>query len=121
MSTEILIWIILFVTLLSGFPVYVSLGIASSIAIIVNGFPITMIPIDLIEVSKMYSLLAVPAFILAGSLMDKGGMANQIVEVAYLVVGRIKGGLGIITILGSMFFAAMIGSGPATAAAMGGL
>ncbi|WP_080872559.1 TRAP transporter large permease [Oceanobacillus timonensis] len=121
MPVEILIWVLLFATLLLGVPVYVSLGIASVITLVYNGFPITMVSIDLFEVSKMYSLLAVPAFVLAGSLMEKGGMANQIVEIASMIVGRIKGGLGIVTILGSMFFAAMIGSGPGTVAAMGGL
>lgn len=44
--------------------------------------------------------------------MEKGGMARQIVDVASLFVGRIRGGLGITTILGCLFFAAMIGSGP---------
>ncbi len=69
----------------------------------------------------MFPLLAVPAFILAGSIMEKGGIAGRIVEFCEILVGRVRGGLGIVTILGCMFFAAIIGSGPGTVAAVGSL
>ena len=77
--------------------------------------------IDLIKVSDMFPLLAVVGFVFAGALMERGGMAAQIVEVASMLVGHIRGGLGIVTILGCMFFASMIGSGPGTVAAMGSI
>jgi len=63
----------------------------------------------------------VVGFIFAGALMERGGIAQQIVDVATVFVGRIPGGLGMTTILGCMFFACMIGSGPGTAAAMGSI
>ena len=69
----------------------------------------------------MFPLLAVVGFVFAGALMERGGMAAQIVEVASMLVGHIRGGLGIVTILGCMFFASMIGSGPGTVAAMGSI
>jgi C4-dicarboxylate transporter DctM subunit len=78
-----------------------------------------IVALDLLKAGNMYPLLAVVGFVFAGSIMDAGGMASQIVEIAKAIIGGIRGGLGIVTILGCMFFAAMIGSGPGAVAAMG--
>lgn len=121
MSVDLMIWLILFGMLLLGVPVFVSLGMATFLALTLTNIPLSIIPLDLYKLAEMFPLLAVPAFILAGALMEKGGMSQQIVEVATLFVGRVRGGLAIVTILGCMFFAAMIGSGPSTVAAMGAL
>ena len=121
MELEILIWVVLVGLLLLGAPVFVALGVSSVVVIILSDIPLAMLITDLIKIADMFPLLAVVGFVFAGSIMDKGGMAAQIVEVASLVVGRIQGGLGIVTILGCMFFASMIGSGPGTVAAMGSL
>ncbi|KJS80734.1 MAG: C4-dicarboxylate ABC transporter permease [Peptococcaceae bacterium BICA1-8] len=121
MPLEYLVWLVLFVLLLLGTPVFVAIGVATVAVLVQSNIPLTIIPLDLYKVSEMFPLLAVPAFVLAGAFMEKGGMAGQIVEVASMFVGRIRGGLGIVTILGCMFFAAMIGSGPGTVAAMGSL
>lgn len=121
MSLEVLIWVVMVIMLLIGAPIFVSLGMASIAVIVLSDIPLSLVMIDLIKVSDMFPLLAVVGFVLAGALMDKGGMAAQIVEVASMLVGRIRGGLGIVTILGCMFFASMIGSGPGTVAAMGSL
>ncbi|MDR1777445.1 MAG: TRAP transporter large permease [Desulfovibrio sp.] len=107
--------------LLLGAPVFVALGVSSITVIILSDIPLAMLATDLFKIADMFPLLAVVGFVFAGALMDKGGMAEQIVEVASLAVGRIQGGLGIVTILGCMFFASMIGSGPGTVAAMGSL
>ena len=64
--------------------------------------------------------MAIPFFILAGTLMSTGGIARRIVDVAMCLVGSIVGGLGAVVTLASMFFAALSGSGMATVAAMGG-
>lgn len=121
MSLDLGIWLLLFLSLFLGVPIFVSLGIATFIALTATNIPLSIIPLDLFKVSEMFPLIAVPAFILAGALMERGGIAQQIVDVCSLFVGRIRGGLGIVTILGCMFFAAMIGSGPSTVAAMGAL
>ncbi len=118
---EWLIWVALFVFLALGSPIFTSLGLATLVVLIQSDIPLRIIPLDLFKVSEMFPLLAVPAFVLAGCLMEKGGMAAQIVEVASIFVGRIKGGLGIVTVVGCMIFASMIGSGPGTVAAMGSL
>jgi C4-dicarboxylate transporter DctM subunit len=67
------------------------------------------------------ALLAIPFFILAGDLMNKGGLAKRLVNFAGMFVGRITGGLGMTAVLSCMLFAAISGSGIATAAAIGGV
>lgn len=115
------IWIILFATLLLGVPIYISLGISTIAVLFFSYIPLDIVPLDMAKVGDMFPLLAIPAFIFAGAIMERGGMADQIIDVASIFVGRIKGGLALVTILGCMFFAAMIGSGPGTVAAMGTL
>ena len=66
-----------------------------------------------------FPLLAIPCFILAGSLMERGGVTRQIISVVSQFTGRVRGGLGIATILACMFFSAISGSGPGTVAAVG--
>ena len=121
MELEILIWIVMVVMLVIGAPIFVSLGVASIAVLLLSDIPLSLVMIDLFKVSDMFPLLAVVGFVLAGALMDRGGMAAQIVEVASMLVGHIRGGLGMVTVLGCMFFASMIGSGPGTVAAMGSI
>jgi C4-dicarboxylate transporter DctM subunit len=68
-----------------------------------------------------FPLMAVPLFFLAGSIMEMGGISRRLVNVAEAMIGQIRGGLGMVTILSSMFFSAISGSGPATTAAVGGV
>ena len=112
MSADAVLWIVMAFCLIVGCPIFVSLGVASTLALILTNIPMRIVALDMLKVMDMFPLLAVVGFIFAGALMEKGGMARQIVDVASLFVGRIRGGLGITTILGCLFFAAMIGSGP---------
>lgn len=121
MQVEVMIWAILFGMLLLGVPIYVALGASTVAVLFFSDLPFRIIPLDLFKVSDMFPLLAVPAFILAGSIMEKGEIAGRIVEFCEILIGRVRGGLGIVTILGCMFFAAIIGSGPGTVAAVGSL
>ena len=68
-----------------------------------------------------FPLMAIPLFFLAGSIMEMGGISRRLVNVAEAMIGNIRGGLGMVTILSSMFFSAISGSGPATTAAVGGV
>ncbi|MCH5276312.1 MAG: TRAP transporter large permease [Desulfovibrionaceae bacterium] len=121
MELEVLIWVALASLLAIGTPIFVALGMSSIIVLLFSDIPLSLIMIDLLKVADMFPLLAVVGFVFAGALMDKGGMAAQIVDVASMIVGRVRGGLGMVTILGCMFFASMIGSGPGTVAAMGSI
>jgi len=121
MSVETTIWLILLGALLLGTPIFASLGIATLFVLTQTSIPLLMVPMDLLRILDMFPLIAVPCFIFAGSIMERGGIAAQIVETVSLFIGRMRGGLAIITIAGCMFFAAIVGSGPATVAAMGSL
>lgn len=121
MLTDSLLWIVMAVCLIVGCPIFVSLGVASVAVLFFSNIPMSIVALDMLKVMDMFPLLAVVGFIFAGALMEKGGMARQIVDMAQIFVGRIQGGLGITTILGCLFFAAMIGSGPGTVAAMGSI
>ena len=66
-------------------------------------------------------ILAVPGFILAGNLMEKGGLSIRLINIAKKIIGHTDGGLGNVTVLSSMFFGAISGSAPATTAAIGSI
>jgi C4-dicarboxylate transporter DctM subunit len=78
-------------------------------------------------VQRMYSatdsfpMMAIPYFIVAGSIMERGGLSKRLINFASSLVGHMTGGLGLVTVMTSMFFAAISGSGPATTAAVGGI
>ena len=99
MSASAVLWIVMAFCLIVGCPIFVSLGVASTLALILTNIPMRIVALDMLKVMDMFPLLAVVGFIFAGALMEKGGMARQIVDVASLFVGRIRGGLGITTIL----------------------
>lgn len=121
MDANTTLWLVLGVCLFLGCPIFASLGLASVAALLTTPIPMKIVALDMLKVMDMFSLLAVVGFILAGALMERGGMARQIVDVASVFVGRVRGGLGMTTIAGCLFFAAMIGSGPGTVAAMGSI
>jgi C4-dicarboxylate transporter DctM subunit len=66
-----------------------------------------------------FPLLAIPFFILAGKLMEHGGISRRLIHLANVIVGGIKGGLGIVSVIACTFFGSMSGSGAATTAAVG--
>ncbi len=68
-----------------------------------------------------FSLLAIPFFILAGAIMEKGGISKRLVRMANSLVGGVTGSLGMVAILASMFFGAVSGSATATVAAIGSI
>ena len=111
MSADAVLWIVMAFCLIVGCPIFVSLGVASTLALILTNIPMRIVALDMLKVMDMFPLLAVVGFIFAGALMEKGGMARQIVDVASLFVGRIRGGLGITTILGYTALASTIGGG----------
>lgn len=104
-----------------GIPVAIVVGLVPIIYILINDIPINIITQQIISGIDVTALLAIPLFILAGDIMGKGGLAERMIRFASSLIGRVNGGLGIITIIGCMFFAAISGSGVATAAALGSL
>ncbi len=104
-----------------GVPVALSVGIPSFIYILLADMPNMVIIQRLFTGIATSSLLAIPFFILAGEFMNSGGIAKRLVKLANAMVGNIHGGLGVVSVLACMFFAAISGSGVATTAAIGGL
>lgn len=104
-----------------GMPVAICLGASSLIVILLQGMPAQIAVQRFFAGVDVLPLMAIPFFILAGNLMDNGGLAKRLVALANVFVGRVSGGLAIVTIMGCVFFAAISGSGVATAAAMGAI
>jgi C4-dicarboxylate transporter, DctM subunit len=105
---------------LLGMPVFMSLAVASVVALTYGGYlPMSVIHNSIFDGLNIFPLLAIPCFVIAGTLMEYGNITNQIVGVVKQLVGRMHGGLGITTILACTFFAAISGSGPGTVAAVG--
>jgi C4-dicarboxylate transporter, DctM subunit len=75
--------------------------------------------LKLFETSEHYTLMAIPFFILGGTIMSTGGVAKRLIRFAVACVGHIKGGLAIASVLACTFFAAVSGSSPATVVAVG--
>ncbi|WP_243545692.1 TRAP transporter large permease [Pseudodesulfovibrio tunisiensis] len=105
-----------------GMPIFMSLIISAVIAIATCGYlPLSIIHNSLFDGVNLFPLLAIPCFVIAGTLMEHGNITKQIIDVVKQLVGRLPGGLGITTILACTFFAAISGSGPGTVAAIGTL
>lgn len=106
--------------LLVSVPIAVSLGIASTAALLLSGkVSGSYVPQGLVTSIDSFPLMAVPFFILAGDLMGKGGLSQRLINVGRMFFGRYTGGLAIIAVVTCIFFAAISGSGPATVAAVG--
>jgi C4-dicarboxylate transporter, DctM subunit len=108
-----------FFFLLIGVPVGLAVGLSALIIFLLSGIPLQMVPQTFFEGSSSYALVAVPFFILAGDILARGGISERILAIAEATIGRIRGGLGIVATLASMFIAAISGSGAATTAAVG--
>lgn len=107
---------------LLGVPIYASLIISATLGIIFKGsLPLSVIQNALFEGVNSFPLLAIPCFVIAGSLMEHGTITRRIIDVVKQMIGRVHGGLGITTVLACAFFAAISSSGPGTVAAVGAL
>jgi C4-dicarboxylate transporter DctM subunit len=122
MSLSLVLATVFIVCLLLTIPVAVSLGLASLVTILKSGvLPLAEMAKSSFTAVDSFPLLAIPLFILAGTLMQKGGLTERIVDFAKSLVGKSTGGLASVTILGCALFAAISGSGPATTAAIGSI
>lgn len=107
------------VLLAMGVPVAVCIGIAATIALASNGSPLLVIPQQLFSNLNNFGLLAIPFFMLTGAIMDSGGVSRRLIDFSQALVGFMRGGIGHVTIVASMFFADLSGSATADTAAIG--
>lgn len=108
-------------SLIIGLPIFVCLGIPPLVELLLAGEPLEGFAQTLYSGVNQFTLLAIPCFVLAGSIMGRSGITEDMVEIMKALVGRLSGGLAMVTVLVCMFFAAISGSGPGTVAAVGGL
>ncbi len=118
---SVLIYSILGLTLL-GMPIGYSLGVSTLLALIYSGsFPLILIPQHFMAGIDSFPIMAIPFFILAGNLMTAGGINQKLIGFCNTLVGWVTGSLAMVTVVASMFFAAISGSAVATVAAIGGI
>lgn len=115
---------LIFVTLAVGFPIGLSIGIGSAAAVYIimpNAGSMMVSAQKMFQSVNSFALLAIPFFVLAGNLMNSGGIARRLVGCAQLIAHRLPGSLAQTNIVANMLFGAMSGSGVAAAVAMGGI
>lgn len=119
-----MIWLMVVVFLLFmllGVPMAYSAGSAAVVYVLTSGIPLAVIAQRMFVATDNFSMLAIPLFILAGDLMNNGGITKAIMQFARALVGHIRGSLAHVTILANTMFAAMSGSANAACACMGSM
>src|SRR6056297_3666349 len=106
MITLILFGSLIF-TLAIGVPIAVSIGVSVLVSLLYIGFPLSALAARMFAGVNSFTLLAIPFFMLAGSLMAEGGMSKRLIRLANAIVGILPGGLAHVQVLASMFFAAL--------------
>lgn len=118
----VVLFILLMVLFLINVPIAVALGLASTLVFFLDGNVSLIVIIQrMFNSVDSFPLMAIPFFILAGKLMESGGISRRLIHLANVIFGRVKGGLGIVSIVACAFFAAISGSAAATTAAVGAL
>ncbi len=117
---ELMILAIVFVVLtVMGVPLFASVGLTTALALFMIDIPYTLMAQTGYASLTPFPLLTIPLFVLAGRLMEVGGMATRMIAIATNLVGAYRGSMGLVTVFACMLFAALSGSGPATTAAIG--
>lgn len=108
------------ILVLLSVPIAIALGLASMIAMFIHSELSLMVVVQKIFGGvDSFTLMAIPFFILAGNIMSVGGVSNRLVELAGSLLGRLTGGLALVSTVACTFFGAISGSAPATTAAIG--
>lgn len=118
----ILYFILFFLTIIFGMPIAIALGLTGVLIASVQGiFNPVLLGHVMYQGVDHFSLLAVPFFMLAGTLMEAGGISRRLMEFSFALVGRMRGGLAQVAVVLSMLFAGLSGSAVADTAAVGSL
>lgn len=111
-----------FMLMFLGVPIAAALGVSAVLVILMfMNSSLVVTAQTMFSSINSFPLMAIPFFILAGNLMGEGGISKRLVNFVNLFLGSLRGGLAIVAIGASMFFAAISGSCPATTAAIGGI
>ncbi|MGY4238284.1 C4-dicarboxylate transporter DctM subunit [Bradyrhizobium sp. USDA 4449] len=104
-----------------GVPVALCLGLAGTLALWLGGVNLLVVPQQFFSNLASYNLLAIPFFMLTGAVMEHAGMSRRLIDFAQALVGWMRGAMGHVTIVASMFFADISGSATADTAAIGSI
>lgn len=118
MITTVVVVFVLFS--LTGMPIAFALGLAGVAGIIVGDFPMIQLAGKVVHSIDNFPLMSIPLFMLAGQLMMRGGIMDRIIDFANALVGRVRGGLGHVTIIAAMGLSSVSGTAVADATALGG-
>lgn len=116
-----LLFVILLTAIVLGVPVLLAIGAVGFIGLALNDLNPAFMPQRMFAMLDSFSLLALPYFILAGELMTRGGLSEKLVQFAELLVGHIRGGLGLAAVLANIVFANVSGSSTAATVAIGSI
>ncbi len=119
MTGVVLLFIIFIVGLVIGLPIAFCLGLSSLVYLIHVDFPLVVAAQKIYAGIDVFVLLCVPGFILAGNLMNNGGITERVVGFSNAIIGHIRGGLGLANIVASMIFAGISGTAVADSASLG--
>ena len=120
MNIGLITILLLLILAFLGIPIYVALGIGTLVALSTADINLLVLPQKLFYGMNSSSLLAIPFFILAGSIMSRS-ITEKLINVANALIGWVQGSLAMVTVLASALFGAISGSGVATASAIGGI
>lgn len=116
------LFLTLLVLMLVGVPIAWSLSLSCFATLLtMDGMPIVLLAQRVFNGANNFSFLAVPAFIVAGEVMSQGGISKQLTNMMSVLLGRLRGSMGMISIVACTMFAALSGSATATTAAIGGI
>lgn len=108
--------------LLLGIPIAFVLGLTSFVGLLYSGtIPLLLIPKQMFSGTDSFPLLAVPFFILAGNLMNIGGITKRLIHFCNILLGYVRGGLALVNVIASMFFAGITGAAVADTSALGSI
>lgn len=108
--------------LMLGIPIAFVLGLTSFVALLYSGnIPFLLIPKEMFSGTDSFPLLAVPFFIFAGNLMNAGGITRRLIHFCNILLGYIRGGLALVNVVASMFFAGITGAAVADTSALGSI
>ncbi|KOS67580.1 C4-dicarboxylate ABC transporter permease [Lysinibacillus contaminans] len=110
-----------FILLFLRVPVAISLALSTIFVLFQIDFNMNMVPQRIFTALDSFPMMAIPGFVLAGVLMARGGISKYLIEALRAWIGHLPGGLAVVTILACAIFAAISGSSPATAAAIGSI
>jgi len=116
-----LLFSLLFILFALGFPVAFAMGFSAIVAMTSSDIPAQVAVQRIVASLNSFPLMAIPFFILAGNLMEHSGISQRLINFANALVGKLTGGLAIVSVMTAMFFAAISGSSAATVAAVGGI